>query len=58
MNLNWQEHTKINPSLLRKGDSKIIVSDPSRLKNELGWLPRLNIENLLDRCLESQLKSR
>lgn len=55
LNLNWHNHTDIDSSLLRKKDSKIIVSDPNRLKKELEWKPTLDISSLLDRCIAAKI---
>lgn len=55
LGLNWEEHTNVNPSLLRKGDSKIIISDPKKLKKEFNWEPSYDISNLLDRCIAAKM---
>ena len=55
LGLNWEEHTNVNPSLLRKGDSKIIISDPKKLKKEFNWEPSYDISNLLDRCITTKM---
>ena len=55
LGLKWEEHTNVNPSLLRKGDSKIIISDPKKLKEEFDWEPSYDISNLLDRCIAAKM---
>jgi GDPmannose 4,6-dehydratase len=55
LGLKWEEHTNVNPSLLRKGDSKIIISDPKKLKKEFNWEPSYDISNLLDRCITAKM---
>ena len=55
LGLSWEEHTIVDPSLLRKGDSKTIISDPRKLKKELNWEPSYEISNLLDRCMAAKI---
>ena len=57
LELNYEEYIKIDKSLLRKGDPIRIVSNPSRLINELSWEPKLSFEELVERCLSYRLKN-
>ena len=50
-NLNWEKYIEVDPSLLRKGDPEKIYSDPKKLVNELGWSPKHNFEQLVERCV-------
>jgi len=50
-NLNWEKYVEVDSSLLRKGDPEKIYSDPKKLVNELGWRPKYNFEQLLERCV-------
>ena len=47
--LNAENHILINPSLLREGDPKEIVADPSLLMSKLNWSPEYSIDDLLKR---------
>ena len=53
--LNWQDFVIIDKNYLRPGDPKIIISDPSKIKNELNWENTLSFESLVNRCIESKL---
>ncbi len=57
LELNYEEYIKIDKSLIRKGDPIRIVSNPSRLINELSWKPKLSFEELVERCLSYRLKN-
>ena len=50
--LKPENHIKINPKLLRKGDPLEIISDPSLLKSELNWTPQLSVDDLLERMFQ------
>ncbi len=53
--LNWEDFVIIDKNHLRPGDPKIIISDPSKIKNELNWENTLSFESLVNRCIESKL---
>ena len=53
--LDWREYILLNNSLLRSGDPRVIYSNPTKLKNELGWFPKLSFEDLVIRCIEFQV---
>ena len=55
LDLDYKKHIKINQELLRDGDPEVIISDPSKLKNILGWTPKLNFRDLVKRCLNYKL---
>ncbi|MBI3493646.1 MAG: GDP-mannose 4,6-dehydratase [Acidobacteria bacterium] len=43
---------RIDPARLRPNDTPILVGDPSRLRDELGWRPGIPLEQTLDDLLE------
>ncbi len=55
-NLDYKEYVLIDTNLNRKNNPKKIISDPSRIKNELGWHPTMKIEGLIKRCIEKKIK--
>lgn len=55
LDLNYTNYINVDSTLLRKNDPEIIVSDPTRLKSDLGWAPKVEIENLIYRCMEFKL---
>jgi len=57
LELNYEEYIQIDKSLIRKGDPIRIVSNPSRLINELSWKPKLSFGELVERCLSYRLKN-
>ena len=50
--LDVHEKILLNSNLLRSGDPKYIVSDPSKIKNELGWSATLNFYETILRCIK------
>ena len=53
--LDYKEFIVINKSLLRNGDPISIVSDPSKISNELNWKTQIDFENLIDICIKFKL---
>ena len=51
-NLDMEKKVHVNPSILRKGDPDYIISDPSKIKNELDWKTSLNFNETVLRCIE------
>jgi GDP-4-dehydro-6-deoxy-D-mannose reductase len=43
---------KIDPARYRPNDNPILLGDPSRLRDELGWTPQIPIERTVDDLLE------
>lgn len=43
---------KVDPARYRPNDTPLLLGDPSRLRDELGWTPEISIEKTLDDLLE------
>ena len=54
-NLDWEEHTNIDEKLLRKGDPTKIISNPTLIYKELSWETKLNLEDILLKCIKYKL---
>ena len=55
--LDYKDYTQVDSSLLRDGDPEKIISNPSKLRNELNWSPKLDIEQLVSRCTSFKLNN-
>ncbi|MGG7508909.1 GDP-mannose 4,6-dehydratase [Plantibacter sp. YIM 135249] len=40
--LNWQDHVKFDERYLRPTEVDALIGDPSKAKNELGWVPTID----------------
>ena len=56
--LEWQNYLKIDKELLRKNDPIKVISNPAKIKSELNWQNKIDIYNLLDKCIESRLNQK
>jgi GDP-4-dehydro-6-deoxy-D-mannose reductase len=43
---------KVDPARYRPNDTPLVLGDPSRLRDELGWSPEISLEQTLDDLLE------
>ena len=43
---------KVDPARYRPNDTPLLLGDPARLREELGWRPEIPIEKTLDDLLE------
>ena len=57
-NLDWQNYLIIDKELLRDNDPIKVVSNPAKIKSELNWQNKIDIYNLLDKCIESRLNQK
>lgn len=45
--LNWKEHVKQDPSLMRPADVDVLVADASKARKALGWKPKADFHQLV-----------
>ena len=50
--LNWRKYINIEKELLRKNDPQEVVSDPSQIKNDLGWSTTTSIEAIVEKIIK------
>ena len=54
-NLNFENYVIINEKLLRKGDPLKIISNPIKIKEDLGWGIQTSFEDLILKCINYKL---
>ena len=54
-NLDFDKYIIVDDSLLRSGDPKIKISNPSKIFNDFGWKTQVSFEELIERCIEKKL---
>ena len=53
--LKWQDHVYQDPRFMRPAEVDILVSDPSRAKETLGWEPKVSFEELIQKMVEADM---
>jgi len=47
---------KINPKFYRPAEVDLLLGDSTKARNELGWKPKVNFEQLVEKMVENDLK--
>ncbi len=51
-----KEIIKINPEFYRPAEVHVLLGDPTKAKEKLGWQPKVNLEELVGLMMESDMK--
>ncbi|MHB8885470.1 MAG: GDP-mannose 4,6-dehydratase [Methylovirgula sp.] len=55
--LDWRDHTKIDPSLFRAADILQSYANPSRAREQLGWVAKTSTKSLVSRLIGEERAS-
>ena len=55
LNLSYNDVIKIDTDLFRLNEPMCIYSNPSKIKNELGWRPEKSLRQILDVMIEAEI---
>jgi GDPmannose 4,6-dehydratase len=55
LELDWRKYIRIDPRYFRPTEVEALCGDATKARNKLGWAPRVNFEQLIDRMLEHDL---
>ena len=56
-NLNWNDYVISDETLVRKTDIKKSFGNPSILKQDLGWLSHITLEEMIEKLIEDKMKN-
>jgi len=56
VDLDWQDHTRHDPALLRRNELRGLRGDPRRAHDELGWSPTVGFEALVTEMVRVELE--
>ena len=54
--LDWQDHVEIDPRYFRPAEVDYLLGDSSKIKNELGWEPKIKFKDLVREMYEHDLE--
>lgn len=54
--LDWEEHVRIDPSLVRPAEVDLLIGDATRAQQELGWRPRVEFRELIEMMVDADLE--
>jgi len=53
--LNWQDHVVVDPLFYRPAEVDLLLADATRSRQELGWKPAVNFEQLVTMMVDADL---
>ena len=57
VNLNWQDYVEFDPRYLRPAEVDLLIGDPTKAKQKLGWELSVSFEGLVKLMVEADLKA-
>jgi GDPmannose 4,6-dehydratase len=54
--LDWEKYVVIDESFIRPAEVDLLIGDPTKAKEKLGWEPRTSFEELIRLMVDSDLK--
>jgi GDPmannose 4,6-dehydratase len=54
--LDWREHVKIDPRYFRPAEVDLLLADPSKAKEKLGWAPKVPFAELCARMVDADIE--
>jgi len=55
--LDWRKHVSFDASFFRPTDPPVLLGDPSKARNVLGWKPKVHFEELVRRMVDSDCRA-
>jgi GDPmannose 4,6-dehydratase len=56
VNLDWQNYVEFDPRYLRPAEVDLLIGDPTKAKQQLGWEPSVTFEQLVALMVEADLR--
>jgi GDPmannose 4,6-dehydratase len=53
--LDWKKHIVIDPAFIRPAEVDLLIGDPSKAKEKLGWTPKVSFKELVHRMVDSDI---
>lgn len=54
--LDWEQHVRLDPQFLRPAEVDLLVGNPAKAKQELGWEPKTSFEELIRLMVRADLE--
>lgn len=56
VDLDWQKHVVVDQDLIRPAEVDLLVGDPSKAKEKLGWEPKVTFEEMIRTMVDSDIE--
>jgi GDPmannose 4,6-dehydratase len=54
--LDWKKYVVTDPALVRPAEVDLLIGDPSKAKKQLGWVPEVSFEKLVEMMVHADLE--
>jgi GDPmannose 4,6-dehydratase len=54
--LEWQKHVVTDPRFMRPAEVDLLLADPTKAKQELGWTPKVDFKQLIAMMVDADLE--
>jgi len=55
LDLDWQKHVTVDPKLIRPAEVDLLVSEPRKVREKLGWQPTMSFEGLIRMMVDADM---
>ena len=57
VNLDWQDYVEFDQRYLRPAEVELLIGDPTKAEQKLGWKPEVTFEQLVALMVEADLQA-
>jgi GDPmannose 4,6-dehydratase len=54
--LDWRAHVVTDPKFMRPAEVDLLLADPSKARQELGWTPKVGFAELIAMMVDADLE--
>jgi GDPmannose 4,6-dehydratase len=54
--LNYEDHVKIDPGLLRPAEVEVLLGNPAKAREKLGWTATTTLEELIAMMVDADMQ--
>jgi GDPmannose 4,6-dehydratase len=54
--LDWEQYVKIDPAFIRPAEVDLLIGDPKKAQEKLGWKPRVSFEQMINMMVDADLE--
>ncbi|CAG0961210.1 partial GDP-mannose 4,6-dehydratase, partial [Geobacteraceae bacterium] len=55
--LDWKKYVVIDPKFMRPAEVDLLVGDPGKAKEKLGWKPKVSVPELVKMMVDSDIRA-
>jgi len=56
VDLDWQKYVVLDPAFVRPAEVDLLIGDPTKAKEKLGWVPEVSFEKLVEMMVKSDIE--